>query len=43
MNILKVLDRMKEKVAKAAAELLPRPAPQLAPIPVRHGKPQKRR
>jgi len=43
MKISKALDNIKEKAAKALDELLPRPAPQLAPVPARARKPQKRR
>jgi len=43
MKIFKALDNLKEKATKALDELLPRPAPQLAPIPVRARRPPKRR
>lgn len=42
MKAQKILKALQEKLAQVVDALTPRPAPQLAPIPVRSQKPRRR-
>lgn len=42
MKTEKILKEFKDKLSQIADAIIPRPAPQLAPIPVRAQKPRRR-